>query len=80
MSPCATCSRSRLSVAPSSRAAVDVADCASRVSIWSIAITDGPASATSREMSRTHSCGVNVDTPIAQCLRPVSSTSSAELR
>ena len=43
-----------------------VADCASSVSIWSIAITEGPASATRREMSRTHSCGVSVDTPIDQ--------------
>ena len=31
-------------------------DCASRVSIWSSARTAGPASAISREISRTHSC------------------------
>ncbi len=54
INPCATCSRTR----PPSPAdwAVPASDWASSVSIWSTASTAGPASATSRAMSRTHSC------------------------
>ena len=80
--PCATCSTSLLSAPPSPRTSGSArsAPCASSVSIWSIASTAGPASATSQEMSRTHSCGDNVETPMDHCLRPESSTSSAELR
>ena len=51
INPWATCSSS---VSPASPGCAR--DAASSVSIWSTASTDGPTSATRREISRTHSC------------------------